>query len=99
MSVFGRIIERLHRVFSKDPEKIPVIKIDYHGSKCSISVQDMRLTSKATDPLDIDISMITLSELVTAINSVPGYVAALASPEYGNLLARGLFEDSDQVIT
>ena len=88
MGVFTALMGRLHRVFNKDPLNLPVINVLGTGT---IVVKDLIADVNGTL---FDISAITLSDLVTAINGVAGCSASLIGQGTTDILARGIFEDS-----
>lgn len=80
-----RLMDRLHRVFNRDPQAVPVVTI---SGVSSVEVKGLRLL---VDGEAIDIATITLEQLVTALQVIP-VTAALTDASHGTLLARGLLE-------
>lgn len=91
MSLLGNILSRLHGVFNKDPKRHPVLIITATDQNAQVSVTNLRLFG--TGGMALDLSEITLQDLVTAISATPGYSAALISSNYGAFLARGILDD------
>ena len=92
MGKLKRIIDRLHRVFNRDPQKIPVVAIDAPGF--DITIQDLVLTltdNGGTDTI-FDLSSGTLSALAGSLNATAG-VTATVETGCESLLARGVLED------
>lgn len=95
MDISKRLIDRLHRVFNKDPKKVAVMSVSFSGGACYVTISDNILTMKSLyGQKYIELSEITLSELVVAINLLDGYSASLSNADYASFLARGLFEDA-----
>ena len=92
MSSFDRLMKRLHRVFNPDPKSVPAITIGC-TSAFALYVSGLTLVSKSSDgDFSIDLSTITVSELVDAINAIANYNSSLVGSSFGGYLARGLLD-------
>lgn len=95
--IFTKLLNRLHGIFNKDAKKIPVISVVYGGGSCLITVSNYTLVAVSTGgTVNIDLSTITLSDLVTALDAEVDYTVTLLNAEYGTKLARGLIENPNQ---
>ena len=89
MSTLTRVLARLHRVFNKDPQTEPVITLTCPDG-VDLAVSNLTLTGGT---LAISLDGLALTDLVTAVNNVPGFSATLVSGADGTLLARGIVDD------
>jgi hypothetical protein len=97
MSVFNNLLSRLHRVFNKDPDRIPVMAITCTDPGAEITTNSLILVG--TGGLSVDFSELTLQQLATAIGTFSGYSATLVSASYASLLARAVMEDGTHKIS
>ena len=98
--MLNRLLNRLHSVFNKDPRKVNVLSIAYSGGSCVVTVGKLTLTAVTTGgTVTVDLSTITVSQLVTALNGETDFTATLVNAAYGDYLARGIFENKAQDIT
>jgi hypothetical protein len=84
-TLFDRLIHALPLYFNKDPRAFPAFRIQYDGTRCTVTVQRMTLTTSITGgtgvPLGIDLKDETLASLAAIVNASPGYTATvLAEP-------------------
>ncbi|MCK5607597.1 hypothetical protein KAR91_37280 [Candidatus Pacearchaeota archaeon] len=99
MLIFNRLLNRLHSVFNKDPQKVPVISVAYSAGSCLLTVEDTELravTSAGTTV--IDLSDITIAELVTALDGLTNFTATLIDSDFSDYKARGLYGNEAQDI-
>jgi len=98
-SMRQRLMDRLHRIFNKEPNNLPVIALSYSGSFCIITTTADSIYVKATEGsvLSYIDQGTTLSDLVTKLNTLSIFTASLVSSEYADWLAIGLFEDTIEV--
>ena len=76
--IFTKLLNRLHGIFNKDAKKIPVISVVYGGGSCLITISDYTLVAVSTGgTVNIDLSTITLSDLVTALDAEVDYTVTL----------------------
>jgi hypothetical protein len=95
--VIERLLQRLHNVFNRNADAAKVISISSVVPNLMVNLKGFALNIAAdeVDTLIIDISAITVGDLVAIINNTSSFVATLPSPEYNNLLARGLLFDGE----
>lgn len=92
-----RLLNRLHRVFNKDPQSTPVVRLDIYAAGAGIEVT-ANVISFADAALPLD--GITLNDLVGNINGLNADVVATLLPGVdGTLLAKGLHSTADQIAT
>lgn len=92
MSAFQSILKRLHRVFNKEPEAVPAVILTC-TTPFSLSVQGLTLKAESdAGNFAVDLSEITLAQLVATVDALGGYTASLADAALGALLARGLLD-------
>ncbi len=65
----------------------------------TLTVRDLSLNIQADGLIPIDLSSGTLSDLVIMIGAYTGFSAALIDPSSAGLLARGIYEVTDQDLT
>jgi hypothetical protein len=65
-----RLLKRLHRVFNRSPELTPIVTVIANGPNLTLTLKNMILTLAADGlaPFIIDISTLTVNDLVLAIN-------------------------------
>jgi hypothetical protein len=98
-SMRQRLMDRLHRVFNKEPNNIPVVSLSYSGAFCTITTTSDSIYVKSAEgnTLSYIDQGTTLSDLVDKLNTLSIFTANLVSAEYAEWLAIGLFEDTIQV--
>lgn len=91
-----RLMKRLHKVFSKEPDTTPVINIHYPGARCTVTVNANGIYVKAQEGTAYYLfsDFTTLSHLVDQINSYTVLTASLVDEKYAPMLAKGLFDDT-----
>lgn len=94
MKSFRRLINRLHRVFNRSPKNVQVMSVTFGCATCTIAVKDLTLTVTTPDSsAAFGLDTRTLAQLRDDINASGLATVALISADYGDLLARGLYEN------
>ena len=100
MGGFKRLINRLHGIFYKAPDNTRVISVEYSGGGCLLTSNSLTLTVKTSYGIEvINLDEMTVSELVISLNAIDSMNASLVDTQYGEFLAKGIFEDKDQDIS
>jgi hypothetical protein len=120
-----RLLNRLHRVFNKNPEAVTVIRIQTNPLTSEdtglplvnedtgelitsddftaegtivISKTDLVIEGNGMARLNIDLTGMTIAQVVEAINNANlGYYATLMRPEMSGYLAQGLLEGEQSI--
>lgn len=94
MGAFDSLLNRLHRVFDKDPAKVPAVVVTC-DAVTEIKIKDLIVRVEGAGTITpLDISTGTVSDLVATLNTIPGVAATLGTEDVGTLMARGLVEGS-----
>lgn len=91
-----KLIDRLHRVFDKNRRSMPVVSIQYTGTRCEISISSENIyiaSNEGTALYQFD-NATTINDLITEINSYGILSASIIAEEYGLLLAKGFATDT-----
>lgn len=90
--MLGRLINRLHRVFDKEPHPVAVVTIH---TPCSVTIADGKMViSYESSAHSIDIDTMTLQELVSALSAIG--IASTTEAQYQTLSARGILDATRQ---
>jgi hypothetical protein len=91
-----KLLSRLHRVFNKEPQSVPVISLATTEAFATIEIKDLTLTLKVAGftTAVFDLTSMTISQLADAINSQYS-VGALTDEDNGNTL---IDEDTGNVL-
>lgn len=96
--MINRIMNRLHRVFNKDPQAYPVMVVTSTVSgTIDINNSSITITHRyATNTLPLADK--TLNQIKTEIDALPYLSAALYQPEHSALLAKGILPAVQQTL-
>ena len=92
--VFENLIRRLHRVFDKEHDAIPVIALDGSGYEVTASAVGVLIKSAFVSRVVPITDDTTLQALADAINSTGLVIATLNNPDYAGHAAKGLLSDT-----
>lgn len=96
ITIFQKMLDRLHRVFGKEARPTPVINIAYGGTDCTIITTDEGIFVNATEGTSQYwfTSTTTLADVVAQLNTYGILTATLQSTQYAGLLAKGILPDA-----
>lgn len=91
-----KLMDRLHRVFDKNRRSVPVVAVQYYGTRCEITISNDHIYIAANKGTGIYqfTNTTTINDLIAEINSYGILTAFLTSEEYGSLLAKGFASDT-----
>jgi hypothetical protein len=102
VSLTKKLLNILHKVFDIDPGEFLALRIHYSGAGLTWSISDNTLSTRVSggsgQNLTIDLTSLTIRQLVNFISSQPGYsVPGAASGDQMGLSARVLMDGSGDI--
>ena len=104
MKLTSALIDRLHRVFDKDPAPFLALRLRYAGTGMTWRVSEGFLTTAPTggvgSPLSVDLAPLTLSGLAAYLATRPGYTVEGLDTSRAGLSAMVLLDGAgDQAVS